>query len=71
MPPARLDCRRCRHYAVTWDERFPHGCRAMGFKSARYPADEVLSATGGEPCRLYEPKTPTPPRPPQGGVRRI
>ncbi len=70
MSPPRIDCRRCRHYAVTWDERFPHGCRAMGFKSARYPADEVLSATGGEACLLYEPKPlPPPARRPSAGRR--
>jgi hypothetical protein len=50
----RVDCHLCRHYYVTWDERFPHGCRRMGFKSGRYPNDEVRSAMQGETCRLFE-----------------
>jgi hypothetical protein len=52
----RIDCHACRHYYVTWDERFPHGCRKMGFKSGRYPGDAVRSAMYGENCRLFEPK---------------
>lgn len=52
----RVDCHGCVHYLVTWDERFPHGCRCMGFKSARYPGDEVRAAMNGESCRLFEPK---------------
>jgi hypothetical protein len=39
-------CWRCTHYFVTYDARFPHGCRAMGFKSARLPHTEVAAATG-------------------------
>lgn len=52
----RVDCHACVHYLVTWDERFPHGCRRMGFKSSRYPGDEVRTAMNGEGCRLFEPK---------------
>jgi len=56
MMRTRRDCRRCVHYIVTWDERHPHGCRCMGFKSRTAPADEVRRATGGSDCRLYEEK---------------
>ena len=30
----------------------------MGFKSRRYPADEVRQAMNGQECRLFEPKSP-------------
>lgn len=55
---ARLDCRRCVHFFVTWDERFPNGCRCMGFKSRAAPAEEVRRATGGGDCRLFKEKPP-------------
>lgn len=51
-----IDCHNCIHYYVTWDERFPHGCRAMGFKSWRYPNDEVRRVVKGRDCLLYERK---------------
>jgi hypothetical protein len=56
MAVLRIDCRRCRHYFVTWDEKFPHGCRRMGFKSRRAPNDEVRCAMNGRACRLFEQK---------------
>ncbi len=73
----RIDCRKCRYYFVTWNKQFPHGCRAMGFKSWRYPIDEVRGAfkemrgalnkihgaLKGADCLLYHPKgKPTPSR---------
>ena len=58
MPAPRLDCHRCVHYFITWDENFPHGCRCMGFKSRRYPSEEVRQAMNGQNCKLFEPKTP-------------
>jgi hypothetical protein len=56
MAMPRIDCRRCRHYFVTWDEDFPHGCRRMGFKSRCAPNDEVRSAMNGGSCRLFDQK---------------
>jgi hypothetical protein len=56
MPGGRVACHACRYYHVTWDERFPHGCRRMGFKSFRIPSDEVRRAMQGSDCRLFEPK---------------
>jgi len=52
----RVDCHACSHYHITWDERFPHGCRRMGFKSRRYPGDEVRTAMNGDTCLLFEPR---------------
>jgi len=57
MPARRIDCHRCVHYFITWDENFPHGCRSMGFKSRRYPGEEVRQAMNGQECCLFEPKS--------------
>ncbi len=45
-------CGQCRHYYVTWDPAFPHGCRAMGFKSRTSPALEVRAASGMD-CQMF------------------
>jgi hypothetical protein len=58
MRPGRIDCHRCRHYFVTWNPAFPHGCRGMGFKSRSLPNDAVRQATAGNDCLMYEPKLP-------------
>ena len=54
---SRIDCRRCRHYFVTWDPSCPHGCRRMGFKSRRHPAEEVRRTMSGRDCLLFQAKT--------------
>jgi len=53
MKPPPSACRQCRHYYVTWDPWFPHGCRAMGFKSRRSPNAEVREAMQGQDCVLF------------------
>ncbi|QIJ72535.1 uracil-DNA glycosylase [Thermosulfuriphilus ammonigenes] len=45
-------CICCRHYYLTWDRRFPHGCKAFGFKSAGPPSRLVLQSSGAL-CRLF------------------
>ncbi|RJQ56941.1 MAG: uracil-DNA glycosylase [Desulfobacteraceae bacterium] len=50
--PKRIDCHKCAHYYVTWEEKFPHGCRAMKFKSKRLPSDAVMESSR-MPCMLY------------------
>lgn len=51
----RPDCLHCDHYVVTWDADKPRGCNAYEFKSVEMPAEVVL-ASSGEPCKLFEPK---------------
>ncbi|MCX7970117.1 MAG: uracil-DNA glycosylase [Negativicutes bacterium] len=55
MVAGTVDCRRCQHYYVTWDVRFPHGCRLIGFKSRLMPAWEVKK-TSGRDCQGYAAK---------------
>jgi hypothetical protein len=53
MPVA---CHKCTFYYVTWDPGFPHGCRGMGFKSRRYPINEVRLVMNGKCCMLFNAK---------------
>lgn len=57
----RIDCMKCSYFYVTWDPKFPKGCKAFGFKTQTMPSLTVLSSSGS-PCLKYEPKKP-------GGVR--
>jgi hypothetical protein len=50
--PANV-CQGCIYFFVTYEPRFPYGCRVMGFKSRRYPFVDVLEATGKE-CQTRE-----------------
>ncbi|HEY9101920.1 hypothetical protein [Chitinimonas sp.] len=54
------NCMRCLHHYVTWDTRFPYGCRALGFKSLRLPSQEVF-ASSGQHCLHFHPR-PVPAR---------
>ena len=51
-----IDCHKCEHYYVTWDKDFPHGCKAMGFKSKRLPSIVVHDNSYAN-CLLYKNKT--------------
>jgi hypothetical protein len=49
---ARSTCTGCLHHFITYDPRFPYGCRAMNFKSRIPPRDEVRAASGMD-CQMY------------------
>ena len=51
----QVNCFECRHFFVTWDAAAPRGCRAFGFKTRQMPA-QVVQASSGQPCQLFEPK---------------
>ncbi|NOZ68367.1 MAG: uracil-DNA glycosylase [Deferribacteres bacterium] len=46
MKKERISCFKCVHFYVTWDERFPRGCRAMNFKSRQMPSTVVYRSSG-------------------------
>ncbi len=50
-----IDCHKCKHYYVTWERQFPHGCRSMNFKSLQLPS-AVVRNSSGIPCMRYQPK---------------
>ncbi|MGL5631855.1 MAG: hypothetical protein ACRDD3_05785 [Azovibrio sp.] len=45
MSDMPANCQECTYYYITHDANFPHGCRAMDFKSRRMPLQEVISTT--------------------------
>ncbi|MBA4418689.1 MAG: uracil-DNA glycosylase [Syntrophus sp. (in: bacteria)] len=51
----KIDCFACRHFYVTWDKKYPKGCRAMGFKTREMPSIAVFKSSGLK-CLRYEPK---------------
>lgn len=52
----KIDCMKCRHFYITWDPKFPRGCRTFGFKTQSLPSIQVLNSSG-KPCLNFEPKT--------------
>lgn len=48
-------CTACQHYFITHDTSFPHGCRALDFKSWRLPMLDVLESSG-QPCMYFQGK---------------
>ncbi len=53
----KINCFKCKYFYTTWDQRFPRGCRAYGFKSPHIPADYVFHASGHS-CMKFEEKDP-------------
>lgn len=56
----RMPCHRCSHFYVTWDNSFPYGCKAHGFKGKIMPYLTVFQASG-QRCLAFEPKDKQPP----------
>jgi len=50
-----IDCHKCKHYYVTWDKHFPHGCKAMEFKSKQLPSIVVFVSSNIE-CLVFKKK---------------
>ena len=48
----RIDCRKCAFFYVTWDKRFPWGCKSFGFKTRKMPYLDVYQSSGAE-CQLF------------------
>jgi hypothetical protein len=55
MEEQKIDCRQCNFFYITWDKKFPYGCKAMGFKTLMIPSMEVRQASGMG-CLRFEPK---------------
>ena len=51
----RISCHKCKFFYVTWDNSFPYGCKAMGFKGKLIPSLMVFQASG-QACMAYEKK---------------
>jgi hypothetical protein len=55
MSKNTVNCRKCKHFFITWDVKNPYGCRAMGFKGKKMPSLTVLK-NSGKPCLLFDEK---------------
>ncbi|MDF0726680.1 uracil-DNA glycosylase [Cytobacillus sp. S13-E01] len=51
----RINCFDCKHFYVTWDRKFPKGCRAFNFKTSTMPSAAVLQSSGSH-CLKFEQK---------------
>jgi len=58
VPTQQPKCTQCVHYFITYDPRFPYGCRAMNFKSRTLPQNEVEAASG-MPCQMFQARSKT------------
>jgi len=50
-----INCRKCNNYFITWDKKFPYGCKALNFKTTRLPSIDV-KINSGLPCMLFKEK---------------
>ena len=55
MKKEKVDCFQCKYFFTTWDEQFPRGCLALGFKSREMPYRMVHQASGMD-CLKFEKK---------------
>lgn len=59
MNETPVNCLKCQYFYVTWEKRFPNGCRAYGFKSASRP-NIMVKKSSGTACLKYQPKVNKP-----------
>ncbi|NTV89526.1 MAG: uracil-DNA glycosylase [Clostridiales bacterium] len=55
MDESKADCRKCKYFHITWDNRFPYGCKMFGIKSKQLPNLVVFQSSGMQ-CQGYEEK---------------
>ena len=53
MKENKINCYKCKFFYVTWDKKFPRGCRFFGFKTQKLPSITVLESSG-KPCYGFE-----------------
>ncbi len=51
----RIYCKDCMYYYITWDKKFPHGCKLWGIKSMHMPS-VVVYRSKGSPCEYFKKK---------------
>jgi len=51
----KINCFNCSYFYITWDEKFPRGCKGMGFKSKKMPS-AVVFASSGSHCLKFRKK---------------
>ncbi|MCT4621777.1 MAG: uracil-DNA glycosylase [Marinisporobacter sp.] len=56
MKGTRIFCRKCKYFYVTWDVKFPNGCKLFGIKAKSAPSILVYRSTG-EKCTHFTEKS--------------
>ena len=41
-----VNCLQCHHFYITWDMKFPRGCKKFNIKTRELPSNSVLASTG-------------------------
>jgi len=60
------NCLKCRHFYVTYEPKWPRGCRVFGFKGKQLPSITVKQCTGSE-CPAFQARINPEPRSPADG----
>lgn len=55
MKDCKVNCYHCKFYYITWDKKFPRGCRFFGFKTHKLPSVVVFESSG-KPCYGFKSK---------------
>jgi len=55
MVARKINCLKCKYFYVTWDPKFPNGCKFFGFKSKCRPSLAVRQSSGQD-CHGFEEK---------------
>jgi hypothetical protein len=55
MKDEDINCFKCVHFFITWDEKYPRGCKAMGFKSKEMPSAVVHKSSDAQ-CLKFRKK---------------
>lgn len=50
-----VNCRNCEYYYITWENKFPFGCKLFGIKSKQIPS-VVVYQSSGKKCEGFEEK---------------
>jgi hypothetical protein len=52
---SHINCFSCESFYITYDKKYPYGCRIIGFKSIRMPSADVYANSDME-CGLFRQK---------------
>ena len=51
----KIDCLKCKYFALTWEPKTPRACKFFGFKTSAMPSVTVYKSSGGT-CNGFEKK---------------
>jgi Zn-dependent M28 family amino/carboxypeptidase len=56
METKNVNCKKCVYHFITWDNRFPYGCKLFGIKSKQIPSIIVFQSIGKN-CENFKEKS--------------